>query len=55
MKLATSIVRYTPPSSDGHPAILVVRTVGDVEAVFEGEAAELMKAQIEWQEAGRPA
>lgn len=54
MKTETKILRYTPASDDGHPAILVVLTVSEVEAVFEGEAAELMKAQIEWQEAGRP-
>jgi hypothetical protein len=53
--MKTHILRYSPPSDDGHPAILVVLTVGGVEAVFEGEDAELMKAQIEWQEAGRPA
>lgn len=42
-----TIVRYSPPSDDGHPAVLVVAVNVAAEFVLEGERAERLKAQIE--------
>lgn len=47
------ILRYTPASDDGHPAILVVKLRVDQDVVLEGEQAEKVKARIEAQEAGK--
>lgn len=47
MKTEIEIVRYTPASADGHPPTLVVRLKLDIEAVYQGDEAERMKAEIE--------